>query len=63
MIKAGFKTLSSGFVREGIYWKDNPKKILFKLLTLPILLLYPHSGTFYGWLLKKNRDGNFQSFF
>ena len=41
LTQAGFKTLSSGFVREGIYWKDSPKKILFKLLTYLILSAFP----------------------
>jgi hypothetical protein len=41
MIQTGFKILSSGFVREGIFWKDNPNKLLFKLLTLPILSAFP----------------------
>jgi len=39
--QTGFKIQSSGFIREGNCWKDNPKKVFSKFLISPLLFVSP----------------------
>jgi len=39
--QAGFKILSSGFISEGNYRRDNPGKVFLKFLISPLLLVFP----------------------
>lgn len=51
--QAGFKILSSGFIKEGNCWKDNPKKVFLKFLTFPMLFAFPSFRDFLWMVAEK----------
>ncbi len=51
--QAGFRMLSSGFVSEGNYRGDNPKKVLLKSLLSPFQLILPHFRDFLWMVAEK----------
>ena len=40
IFQSGFRTLSSSFISQGMYWGDHPGKVIFKCFALPLLLTF-----------------------
>jgi hypothetical protein len=52
--QAGFTILSSGFVSEGTYLRDSPKKVFVRLLISPLLLVFPQLRD-YLWMVARRK--------